>query len=144
MSNSRLKEMLTRHEGRHAHVYPDSLGIMTIGIGRNVDKDNGGPGLSAEEIDFMLDNDIIRHHKELSGAFSWYCDLDEIRQEALIDMHLNLGHGRFCGFKKAIAALEVGDYQKAHDEMLDSKWAKQVGDRAEELAMMIWRGAYKP
>lgn len=136
--------MLTRHEGRRSFVYQDSIGAWTIGVGRNVDSNHGGVGLSADEIDYLLENDIISHAKELAANFSWYNDLDEIRQEALIDMHLNLGHPRFCGFKKMIAALEVGDYRKAHDEMLNSKWALQVGDRAKELAMMIWRGEYLP
>lgn len=144
MSRGRLVEMLTRHEGRRAFAYQDSIGACTIGVGRNIDSDHGGVGLSSDEIDYLLENDIIRHTKELAATFSWYNDLDEIRQEALIDMHFNLGHSRFCGFKKMIAALEEGDYHKAHDEMLDSKWALQVGDRAKELAMMIWRGEYRP
>jgi lysozyme len=144
MSRSKLVEMLTRHEGRRAFVYQCPAGHWTVGVGRNVDPDGGGYGLSSDEIDFMLENDIIRHHKELAATYRWYNDLDEIRQEALIDMHFNLGHSRFDGFTKMIAAFENGNMVKARDEMLDSKWARQVGSRATELAMMIWRGEYMP
>jgi hypothetical protein len=64
-------------------------------------------------------------------------------QEALIDMHF-MGHGSFCKFKKMIAALEAGDYEKARDEALDSKWARDdvSPQRAQEIGMMIWRGEY--
>lgn len=144
MSRSKLVEMLNRHEGRRSFVYQCPAGHWTIGVGRNVDPDGGGYGLSSDEIDYLLENDIIRHHKELLAEFAWYRDLDEARQEALIDMHINLGHSRFLGFKKMIEALEAGDYLKAHDEALDSKWARQVGDRATEIAMMLWRGHYAP
>ena len=145
MSRSRLVEMLTRHEGRRALVYRCSAGHLTIGVGRNVDPDGGGYGLSSEEMDFMLENDIIRHHKELYNAFPWYRDLDEVRQEALIDMHF-MGHPAFCGFKRMIKALEDGDYKKAHDEALDSKWAREdvQKDRSTEISMMLWTGKYQP
>lgn len=145
MSRSKLVEMLNRHEGRRSFVYKCPAGYWTIGAGRNVDPDGGGYGLSSEEIDYLLENDIIKHHKELHVAFPWYGQLDEVRQEALIDMHF-MGHGSFCTFKKMIAALEAGDYKKAHDEALDSKWAKEDVQeaRSTEIAMMIWRGQYKP
>ena len=143
MSRSRLVAMLTRHEGRRACVYEDSLGIWTIGVGRNVDAEHGGC-LSIDEIDYLLENDIIRTTKELAGTYNWFGQLDEVRQEAMINMHFNLGSRRFAGFKKMIAAMEGGDYAKARDEMLDSKWSRQVGNRATELAMMIWRGEYMP
>lgn len=146
MSRSRLVEMLNRHEGRRSFVYRCSAGYWTIGVGRNVDPDGGGYGLSSDEIDYLLENDIIRHHKELLAAFPWYGQLDEVRQEALIDMHMSLGHTRFRTFKKMIAALEAGDYKEAHDQALDSKWAKEdvQESRSQEIAMMLWRGHYAP
>lgn len=145
MSRSRLVEMLNRHEGRRSFVYRCPAGYWTIGAGRNVDPDGGGYGLSSDEIDYLLENDIIRHHKELNASYAWYGQLDEVRQEALIDMHINLGASRFAGFKKMIAALEAGNYALAHDEALDSKWAREdVPERAKEIAMMLWRGHYAP
>lgn len=145
MSVDRLTNMLRRHEGVKPHAYQDSKGIWTIGCGRNIDKERGGPGLSNDEIDMLLENDIINHRKQLATTFSWFNDLDEVRQDALIDMHF-MGHGSFCTFKNMIAALEAGNYKKAHDEALNSKWAKQdVGEhRSKEIAMMLWRGEYAP
>jgi lysozyme len=142
--SQKLVDMITRHEGKEPHAYQDSLGVLTIGIGRNVDKGHNGPGLSDDEMAYMLENDIIQHRKELIYAYSWFNDLDETRQDALIDMHMNLGHTRFRRFKKMIAALEVGDHATAKEEMLDSLWATQTGARATELAYMVLTGEYKP
>ena len=144
MSRSKLVETLTRHEGRRSFVYQCPAGHWTIGVGRNVDPDGGGYGLSSSEIDFMLENDIVRHHKELAAAYPWYGQLDEVRQEALINMHFSLGATRFAGFKKMIAAFEDGDYAEARDQALDSKWAREdvQPERSQEVAFMIWRGEY--
>lgn len=142
--SGRLLAMIERHEGLRRHVYKDSVGAFTIGVGRNVDSEHGGIGISTDEAYFLLENDVIRTRKELARSYAWFNDLDEIRQDALIDMHFNLGGPRFGSFKNMIAALEHGDYIAARDQMLDSKWARQVGARATELAMMVWRGEYLP
>ena len=144
MSRSRLVKMLTRHEGRKACAYQDSKKVWTIGVGRNIDKDHGG-GLSSDEIDMLLENDIVKRHKQLLSTFPWYGQLDEVRQEALIDMHF-MGHKSFCGFEKMIAALARGDYKEAREQALDSKWAREdvSEDRSTEIGMMLWRGEYKP
>tara|TARA_R100001594_G_scaffold137743_1_gene180972 strand:- start:602 stop:1027 length:426 start_codon:yes stop_codon:yes gene_type:complete len=140
MSN-RLTEQLRRHEGVERHVYQDHLGFWTIGVGRLVDE-RGGLGLSEDEIDYLLKNDIYRSRKELSETFSWFDDLDEVRQDAMCNLHFNLGLGRLSGFKKAIAFMESGDFLLASEEFLDSKWSKQVGKRSEEVAEMIATGEY--
>lgn len=134
-SKESLKEMLTRHEGKRSKVYQDSVGVATIGVGRNVDN----VGLSDEEIDFMLGNDIQRCSDELQG-FSWFQKLNFNRQNAMIDMNFNLGLTRFLGFKKMIAALEIEDYEEAAIQMMDSSWSIQVGARANELSGMVRTG----
>ena len=75
----RLLEMLKRHEGVEHHIYRCSAGFWTLGAGRNVDPD-GGLGLSDDEVDYLLENDIARVIKELSSEYAWFNDLDDVRK----------------------------------------------------------------
>ena len=137
----RLIEQLKRHEGVETHAYKCSSGKLTIGVGRNIDPE-GGIGLTMDEIEYLLSNDILRCIKELSTEYPWFGDLDEVRQEAIINIFLNLGATRFRLFKRALAAMEEGNYETASTEFLDSLWAKQVGGRALELTDIIRSGEY--
>ena len=138
--------MLKRHEGvvltngRHV-AYKCPTGYWTVGVGRNIDP-NGGLGLSDDEVDYLLENDIVRVIKELSSEYPWFKDLDDVRKDAMIDISFNLGATRLRGFRRALAAMEAASYKEASTEFLDSKWAKQVGGRALELADMIASGGY--
>ena len=136
----KLLDMLKRHEGVKSHVYRCSAGYETIGVGRNISK--SGLGLSDEEVDMLLENDILRVIKELSAEYPWFNDLDDVRKDAMIDISYNLGATRLRGFKKALAAMEVADYTLAAKEFLDSKWSRDVKGRAHELASMIETGEY--
>ena len=137
----RLIEQLKRHEGVETHAYKCSSGKLTIGVGRNIDPE-GGIGLTMDEIEYLLSNDILRCIKELSTEYAWFGDLDEVRQEAIINIFLNLGATKFRLFKRALSAMEEGDYDTASTEFLDSRWAKQVGGRALELTDIIRSGEY--
>jgi lysozyme len=136
----KLLEMLKRHEGVRSHVYLCSAGYETIGVGRNISK--SGMGLSDDEVNYLLENDIARVIKELSSEYPWFNDLDDVRKDAMIDISFNLGATRLRGFKKALAAMEVADYTLAAKEFLDSKWSRDVKGRAHELASMIETGEY--
>jgi lysozyme len=135
-----LLEMLKRHEGVKSHVYLCSAGYETIGVGRNISK--SGLGLSDDEVDYLLENDIVRVIKELSSEYPWFKDLDDVRKDAMIDISFNLGATRLRGFKRALAAMEVADYKMAAKEFLDSKWSRDVKGRATELCYMIEMGSY--
>ena len=137
---SKLIEQLKRHEGVRTHAYKCSADYITVGVGRNIDED-GGLGLSDDEIDYLLANDIKRCKQELV-ALSWFVDLNEVRQDALINLCFNLGLTRLLGFRNAMAAMAEGNYEKAADEFLDSRWATQVGQRAIEVTNMIRSGSY--
>ena len=137
----KLIAMLKRHEGVETHAYECSEGKTTVGVGRNIDQ-RGGMGLSPDEVDYLLENDIERVIKELAGEYSWFNDLDDVRKDAMIDISFNLGATRLRGFKRALSAMESGDYKVAATEFLDSKWAKQVGGRALELSDLIKTGEY--
>jgi lysozyme len=88
----------------------------------------------------MLDNDIAECVIDLSANLSWFGRLDEVRRDVLIDMCFNLGITRLLGFRRMLAACKNEDWTWAANEMLASKWAKQVGKRAYELADMMLTG----
>ena len=137
----KLIAMLKRHEGVETHAYECSEGKVTVGVGRNIDQE-GGIGLSDDEVDYLLQNDIERVVKELAAEYPWFSDLDDVRRDAMVDISFNLGATRLRLFKRAIAAMETGKYKEAATEFLDSKWARQVGGRALELTDMISSGTY--
>ena len=136
---SRLIETLRRHEGVKNTLYKCTSDKWTIGVGRNLED----VGLSEEEIDMLLLNDIVRTKELMDNYIPWHSDLDEVRQEALINFVFNVGIGTTMKFKNAMAALEEHDYDTAATEMLDSNWAKQVGSRAIEITQMIKTGEYQ-
>lgn len=137
---SKLVAQLKRHEGVKSHAYKCTVNMITVGVGRNIDE-NGGIGLSDDEINYLLENDIKRCKQELI-ALSWFTDLDSVRQDALVNLCFNLGLTRLMGFNNAMAAMAEGDYERAADEFYDSRWAKQVKSRADEVCEMVRTGRY--
>lgn len=131
-----LSEMLIRHEGLRLKPYQDSVGKLTIGIGRNLDD----VGLTKQEALQLLANDIHQARTELFRCYPWAQTLNQTRQDALVNMVFNLGMPRFSLFRKMLAALQDADFDLAAKEMLDSRWAEQVQGRAHELADLIQRG----
>jgi lysozyme len=142
----RLRKMLSLHEGRVPHAYTDSLGYLTIGVGHLIDKRKGGK-LPEHIIDALLAHDIKEHADIMYRVNPWARQLDEVRQAVLIDMTFNLGPEPFDddGFKDwPIFELQVksGKYDAAADNMLSTKWALQVGARAQRLAKMMRTGTW--
>lgn len=132
---AKLRALLIKHEGACQKVYYDISGVPSIGVGRNLlDR-----GVLPDEIELMLKNDIEYFHSALS-KLNWFNALNEARQIAMLDMAFNLGVKGLLSFKRMIAALENHDYQMAAVEALDSKWAKQVPGRANEIADIILTG----
>ena len=134
-------ETLKRHEGVKYYVYKDHLGYETIGVGRCL-KQGVGLGLTHDEVDYLLINDINRCLVELDAAFPRFKDLTEIRREAMINLCFNLGLTRLRKFEKALAAMSIHNYEEAANEFLDSRWAKQVGNRSKEVTEMIRTGEH--
>ncbi len=134
---NRLTELIIKHEGLRLRMYRDNAipPRWTIGYGHNI-QDNG---ITKKAADFILAEDIelARHD---CNRLSWFEDLDEIRQNVVINMVFNMGLPTFRGFKKTINFLDMGMYSDAAKEMLDSKWADQVGTRADELSEMMRTG----
>lgn len=136
----RVKRMLIKHEGLRLKPYTDTEGKLTIGVGRNL-VDNG---ISELEAMIMLSNDVKRVYNEATLAFPWFNSLSVIRQDAIASMVFNMGLGKVLLFRRMCLALQNGAYETAAKEMLDSKWAKQVGQRAHDLAYMIRNDSYPP
>ena len=136
---SKLRDQLRVHEGVRSHVYRCTSGLETIGVGRCIA--DGSLGLSDDEIDYLLENDIKRCKQELI-TFSWFTDLDAVRQDAMVNLCFNLGFSRLSLFSNALAAMAEANYDLAAMEFLDSKWARQVGRRSKEVAHMIRTGEY--
>ena len=130
-----LKYMIQRHEGLRLKPYKDSVGVLTIGYGHNLEK-----GISKHIADKILDEDILEAEASLTEILPEWKKYGVGRQYALIDMMFNLGQTRFSGFKRLLAHIKSMNWDMAAAEMLDSKWAKQVGSRAEELAEMMRDG----
>lgn len=131
-----LNTMLRRDEGVKAHPYTDSVGILTIGVGRNLED----VGLRQDEIDYLLTNDIRVAMLDCKRLCDDFDALSDNRQRALINMAFNLGRSRLAGFKNMWAAIERGDFAEAASQALDSKWARQVGSRANRIADLLEKG----
>jgi len=136
MNKEKLINLLKKHEGIRLKPYLDSVGKLTIGVGRNLDD----VGISKDEAEMMLSNDIDRSIHDLNHHLSWWIDLDETRQMVLIDMCFNLGISRLLGFENTLRSIKSGEYEIASQQMLQSKWAGQVGNRAKELSQMMKEG----
>lgn len=138
MNLSRVYARLSIDEDRRKKLYKDSVGKWSIAVGRNLDD----RGLRDDEIDLMLANDVAEAIGDCRRMFRNFDALVEARQEALVNMMFNMGYTKLAGFKKMIAAVLVGDWEGAARQMLDSKWADQVGDRADRLAQAMRKGAW--
>ena len=154
-----LMQKLVAHEGMRLDVYKDTLGINTIGIGRNLDD----RGITKDELDWMdypsieyvysdgiteadaiylAQNDVQIVEEELLRAHPCVDRLDAVRQLVLVDMAFNLGVPRLSKFKKMWAAIHEDKFDVAAKEMLDSRWANQVKSRAVKLANAMHNGEF--
>ncbi len=136
MEIAAIKAELRRDEGLRLKPYRDTGGRLTLGVGRNLDD----VGITAEEADYLLENDVGRALAGLDRALPWWRGLSARRQRALVNMAFNLGLPRLLGFSAMLAALRAGDYPAAAREALDSRWAGQVGARAARVAAMLREG----
>lgn len=131
-----LAAELIRDEGLRLKPYRDTAGKLTIGVGRNLDD----RGISEDEARIMLQNDISICEAELDIHIPWWTGLTGNRKRALLNMCFNLGWPRLSGFKEMLLCLQSGSYARAAAEALDSKWARQVGDRALRISKMFREG----
>lgn len=128
-----LLEQLKRDEGVKDEMYVDSEGWLSIGVGHNL---RSRP-LSPRAIQVILEDDVQATEAGLVAAHPWVGALSAVRREVLVNMAFNLGIGGLNTFKKMLVAVQNDQWALAAEEMLDSKWAKQVGARAHRLAKQM-------
>lgn len=158
-----LRVELKRDEGEKFRVYKCTEGFDTIGCGRNLDtvglsatecsvlgltvRDVRTKGITKAQSDYLLDNDIERTFRDLDRYLPWWRQLDEVRQRVVANMCFNMGIGNarkgLLSFKNTLRLIQVGQYAQAADNMLLSKWARQVGKRADRLADLMRLGLLK-
>jgi len=129
-----LCRLLERHEGRRALPYRDTVGKLTIGVGRNLTD----RGLAQDEIDLLLANDIALATAICADLFGpEFHRWPARRRHALISMGFNMGGPRLAGFRRMRAAIAANDWDGAAAEALDSRWVAQTGRRAHHIARML-------
>lgn len=138
MDAEKLYAELRRDEGERKKPYKDTVGKLSIGVGRNLDD----VGVRPDEIQLMLQNDVSDVVYDLDTRYPWWRKMTPARQNALANMCFNLGIVRLSGFKNMLAHLALGKYEQAATEALNSKWAGQVGDRAKRIAELFRKGDY--
>ena len=143
-----IRDYIIRNEGKKNAMYKDSLGIPTIGVGFNLKRGDapakiaalglsynnvlaGTQTLTDDQIYSLLDADInVSINQTAKRLFPDFDNIDDDRQVILIDLSFNMGYTRLSGFKNTIAAINSGDWERAADELQDSNWFRQVGNRA--------------
>jgi lysozyme len=148
--------VLSDHEGRDLHVYPDSLGIKTIGVGFNLEQPGaretiekmgadydallaGTADLTDEQCDSLLTQCIISNVEWLVQIFPDFSTYSLGRRVTLVDMSF-MGESHFKEFTNMIASVRAKDWYRAAEEALDSKWARQVGKRSTDDAQALREG----
>lgn len=142
MSITNIRDQLKRDEGTVLTEYKDHLGFSTIGTGRLIDKRKGG-GISQDEADYLLDNDINKRHAELLRRAPWMAGLDPARFGVMLNMAFQMGVEGLFGFKNTLAMVKDGDYDGAAKGMLQSLWAKQTPARAQRLSKQMATGQWQ-
>lgn len=157
MSDQRsLFASVSAHEGFEAHPYKDTRNLWTFGKGHCLETnplsgadwryllENGhlAAAITQAGADWLMQKELDDVEAQCARMFDFWPKLSAARQNALIEMTYQMGMPKLCGFHKMLAAIEAGDWQTAHDEALDSDWAKQTPARARELAELLRSGEF--
>ena len=137
MEVEKLRNDLKLDEGIELYPYKDTVGKITIGIGRNLTD----RGITSGEAMFMLNNDIAIAVSMLDVNVPWWKDMPEECQRALANMCFNMGWPTLSKFVNMLASLEEGQYREAATHALNSRWAMQVGARATRIAELYKKGS---
>jgi lysozyme len=143
MDINKLREQLKIDEGVKYEIYDDHLGYKTFGIGhlvKSTDEEYGAPvgtPVSEERVNSVFDKDVITYIDESKKVFGNLEEMPQEAQQVIVNMCFNMGAPRLSQFKKFIRAIHDEEWVTASIEMLDSKWANQVGERANRLSDRI-------
>lgn len=134
-----LKDQLIEDEGLRLFPYTDTTGNITIGVGRNLSVD----GISEDEAMILLEDDIEKVRSQVNQRWPWVDHLNAPRQAVLYNMAFNMGIGGLETFTHFLGYAKAGMWLKASKAMIDSLWAKQVGERAVRLAEQMKTGEWE-
>lgn len=140
-------DLIQKHEGAVPSPYHDDRGILTVGIGHNLQA-HPLPGgteypLTEQQMQDLLSADLQAVIIGLNQDLPWVGQLDEVRQAVLYDLGFNLGDSGLEKFRHTLASIEAQDWQGAHDNLIASEpWATEVGPRAAEDAKMLLTGLW--
>lgn len=137
--SDKLIAMLKRHEGFRSKPYLDTVGKLTAGYGRNIED----VGISEDEAELMLSNDIKRASKAIRDNLPWAAGLNDVRRAALIDLCFQLGWLGLSKFVNTLGNMALENWEAAANELLNSRYAKQVPNRAKEISEMIRLGIWQ-
>ena len=121
-----LKKRLVDFEGLVLKPYHCSQNYLSIGVGRNLDSN----GITEEEAMYLLDNDIHKVIEQLDKQWAVWRTFPDAAKYVSIDVAFNMGINTWMSFRKTRAYMEMGEWEEASKELLDSKYAEQVGRRA--------------
>jgi lysozyme len=144
-----LVDQIIRDEGEVLHLYYDSLGVPTIGVGANLRDVRVPPDIAKlititpEGSRMLLERRLRDAENDVTGRLPWAAKLDEARRAVLVNMAFNMGIVGLLQFHATLDAVQRGDWAAAAQHMLDSKWASQVDDRAKRLARQMQTGAWQ-
>lgn len=128
-----LRNQLRVDEGVRRYPYQDTVGKWTVGVGRNLDD----VGMRDDEIALMLENDITEAERAARSLVPNFDALSDARRAVVVNMAFNMGQNRLAGFVNTLKAIHEGRWEDAAAGMRASKWATQVGARAERLATLM-------
>ena len=139
MNKDLLRQELAEDEGCKYEIYLDHLGLPTFGIGHLITEDDPeygqevGTTVTQERVQAVFNRDIAVTLEDCFRLYSGFSELPEEVQRIVANMCFNLGYPRLSKFKGMKAAVEEADWNRAADEMVDSKWYRQVPNRARRL-----------
>ena len=136
MNKNALAKILKSDEGFMPHAYPDHLGYTTIGYGRMIDKRLGG-GITEDEADYLLANDIAKVCSQIDKEFPWSSEAPDGVRMALACMAFQMGIKKLKGFANTLKLLKEGRYDVAADNAMQSLWARQTPARAKRVTDMM-------
>ena len=131
-----IEKYIMRNEGLRLKPYKCKAGKLTIGYGRNLE----ARGISIKEAEFLLRNDIRLVTGQIESRIDFYKKLSNKRRLVLIDMAFNMGIEGLLGFKKMLAAMKRKNFLEAGKELMRSKYADQVKQRALQNYIYIMEG----
>lgn len=147
MPINNLIDQLKRDEGESLKVYRDTKGILTVGVGHNVEAHHENLSendiVTQQQVDNWLENDVETDCKFLSAYIPWTDKLDPVRRAVFQNMTFNMGVIKLLGFHHMLGFAQTGHFALSKQEMLNSEWATEVGDRAKRLAIQLESGIWQ-